>query len=221
VPLAQKRMVRAARQAGKPVVVATQMLESMISSPSPTRAEASDVATAVFDGADCVMLSAESAMGRYPVDAVAMLARIAAVIEAHRPATAVEEMYKGIDLTGSVRPEHLIAIGVEACLGYVLPAAVFVPTRSGATARSIGLFRLPVWIVAVSSQEATCQQLQFSSGVYPVHESEHPEDWNGYVKEWTERHGVAGHLFFLTEGPSQKHPDANHRFEIIDLTRNP
>ena len=66
-------------------------------------------------------------------------------------------MYKGIDLRGKIRPEHLIAIGVEACLEYVSPAAVFVPTTSGDTARSIARFRLPVWTVAVSSQEATCQ----------------------------------------------------------------
>jgi pyruvate kinase len=221
IAVIQKRLMRLANMCAKPVITATQMLESMVDNRRPTRAEATDVANAILDGTDCVMLSAESAMGKFPVDAVAMLARIASAAEEHRPAITVKEMFAGIDLSPQLRPEHLIAIGVEACLGYVLPAALFVPTRSGATARSIGRFRLPVWIVAVSSQEATCQQLQFSSGVYPVHESEHPEDWCGYVKEWTERHGVEGHLFFLTEGPSQKHPDANHRFEIIDLTRNP
>jgi pyruvate kinase len=106
---------------------------------------------------------------------------------------------------------------VEATLEYVTPAAVFVPTRTGATARSIGRFRLPVWIIAVSSREATCQNLQFSYGVYPVHEKDHPEHWKPYVKEWLQHHGIQGDIVVLTEGPSTKHPDANHRMEIIDL----
>ncbi|WP_260987731.1 pyruvate kinase, partial [Roseomonas gilardii] len=81
VPLIQKRIVRAARSRGLPVVVATQMLESMIAAPAPTRAEASDVATAVFDGADAVMLSAESAAGQYPFEAVNMMDRILSRVE--------------------------------------------------------------------------------------------------------------------------------------------
>jgi pyruvate kinase len=114
-------------------------------------------------------------------------------------------------------PEHLIAGSVEASLEFVTPAAVFVPTRTGATARSIGRFRLPVWIIAVSSQETTCQNLQFSYGVFPVLEKDHPEHWKPYVKEWLLRHGLPGNIVVLTEGPSKKHPDANHRMEIIDL----
>jgi pyruvate kinase len=82
VPILQKRIVRAAREAGKPVVVATQMLDSMIHSPAPTRAEASDVATAVYDGADAVMLSAETAAGEYPLDAVTIMDRIIDRVEA-------------------------------------------------------------------------------------------------------------------------------------------
>ncbi len=219
IAVVQKRLMRLANMRAKPVITATQMLESMTENRRPTRAEATDVANAILDGTDCVMLSGESAMGKYPVDAVAMLAKIAASVEVRRPAIAVKELYRGVDITGKIRPEHLVAIGVEACLEYVSPAAVFVPTRSGATARSISRFRFPVWTIAVSSQVATCQQLQFSSGVYSILEAEHPEQWKAHVKRWITEFGMAGELAVLTEGPSTKHPETNHRMEIIDLKR--
>src|SRR5512136_2183400 len=133
IAIVQKRLMRLANMRAKPVITATQMLESMTDNRRPTRAEATDVANAILDGTDCVMLSAESAMGRYPVDAVAMLGKIAVSSEAQRPAHTVEGLFKGVDLTGKVRPEHLIAISVQACMEYAMPAAVFVPTTSGAT----------------------------------------------------------------------------------------
>jgi pyruvate kinase len=219
IALVQKRLMRLAKMYAKPVITATQMLESMTDNRRPTRAEATDVSNAILDGTDCVMLSGESAMGRYPVDAVAMLARIAAAVEPHRPAMSVRDLFQGVDLAGKLRPDHLIALSVESSLEYLLPAAVFAPTRSGATARRIGAFRLPVWIIAVSSQEATCQALQFSQGVYPVHEHDHPDDWNAYAKERLKEYGLQGNFAILAEGPSQKHPEANHRMEIIDLAR--
>jgi pyruvate kinase len=74
-----------------------------------------------------------------------------------------------------------------------------------------------VWIAAVSSQETTCQGLQFSYGVYPVHEPEHPEDWNAFARQWLQTRGVEGDLVILTEGPSSKRPETNNRMEIIDL----
>jgi len=214
----QKRLMRLANRRAKPVITATQMLESMINNRRPTRAEATDVANAILDGTDCVMLSGESAMGNYPVDAVAMLAKIAASVEADRPMTDVQTMFQGVDLRGYIRLEHLIAISVEACLKFVIPAAVFVPTRSGATARSMARFRLPVWTVAVSSEETTCRRLQFTSGVYPLHESPLPEDWNDYVKRQVAELGLEGKLAILTQGPSREHSETNHRVEIIDLT---
>jgi pyruvate kinase len=218
VAAVQKRLIQLANRRAKPVITATQMLESMIDNRRPTRAEATDVANAILDGTDCVMLSGESAMGHYPVDAVAMLASIAVSAEAHRPRIDVKEMFQGIDLSGKIRPEHLIAIGLEACLEYVTPAAVFVPTKSGSTARSIARFRLPVWTVAVSPHETTCRQLQFSSGVYPVCESSMPENWSDYVKKQVAAVGFEGSLALLAEGPSPDHPEMNHRLEIIDLT---
>jgi pyruvate kinase len=217
IAVVQKRLMRLANMRAKPVITATQMLESMTDNRRPTRAEATDVANAILDGTDCVMLSGESAMGKYPVDAVGMLAKIAASVESRRPAIAVKELYKGVDLAGRIRPEHLIAIGVEACLEYESPTAVFVPTHGGATARSIARFRFPAWTIAVSSQQATCQNLQFSSGVYPVHEPEHPEQWTNYIRQWVRGHGMEGKVAVLTEGPSTKHPERNHRMEIIEL----
>ncbi|MRR57292.1 MAG: pyruvate kinase [Deltaproteobacteria bacterium] len=220
IPVVQKRLMRLANMRAKPVITATQMLESMTQNRRPTRAEATDVANAILDGTDCVMLSGESAMGVYPVEAVEMLVKIAAAIESQRPLIAVKDLFPGVDLKGKVSPAHLIALGVEACFEYVTPAAVFVPTRSGTTARRIASFRLPVPVVAVSSQEATCQRLQFSSGVYPAHEADHPEDWFSYVKKWVSDHDQPGDLVILAEGPSSKHPEANHRIEVIDLCRS-
>jgi pyruvate kinase len=219
IAVVQKYLMHQANLLGKPVITATQMLESMTDNRRPTRAEVTDVANAILDGTDCVMLSGESAMGKYPVEAVTMLTKIAAAIEPHRPSHDVRETLKATGRGGPVSLRDLIALNVETTLEHISPAAVIVPTRSGASARSISRFRLPVWIVGVSSQETTCQRLQFSYGVYPVHEPDHPEDWRVYARNWLQSHEVSGNLVLLTEGPSSKHPDANNRMEIIDLDR--
>jgi pyruvate kinase len=219
IPVVQKQIMRQANMRAKPVITATQMLESMTSNRRPTRAEANDVANAILDGTDAVMLSGESAMGDYPVESAAMLAKIAAAIEPYRPMRSPRDLFRGMDLKGNVPPAKLIDLSVETVIEYAEPAAVFVPTRSGHTARSIGRFRLPIWIVAVSSQESTCQELQFCSGVYPVYKADHPENWKSYVADWLRDEGIEGQLAVVTEGPSGKHPDANNRLEIVDLSR--
>ena len=219
IAVVQKRLMCLANMHAKPVITATQMLESMTDNRRPTRAEATDVSNAILDGTDCVMLSGESAMGKYPVDAVATLAKIAAAVEPHRPAVTVKELNPGINLAGKLRPAHLIALSVETCLEYMLPAAVFAPTHGGETARKIAGFRLPVWTIAVRALNSTCQALQFSQGVHPVHETEHPDDWNAYARKWLQDHELPGNFALLTEGPSSKYPKANNRLEIIDLMR--
>ena len=219
IPVIQKQIMRKANMFAKPVITATQMLESMTANRRPTRAEATDVANAILDGTDCVMLSGESAMGSYPVESTAMLARIAAAIEPYRAMVSPSELFRGIDLKGRILPARLIDLSVETILEYADPAAIFVPTHGGDTARSIAQFRLPIWIVALSSEETTCQQLQFSSGIYPVYEREHPENWNAYVSKWLSTHGIEGKLAVVTEGPSRKYPDANNRLEIIAVVR--
>jgi len=217
IALVQKQLIQKANLYGKPVITATQMLESMTGNRRPTRAEATDVANAVLDGTDCVMLSGESAMGAYPIESVAMLARIAAAVESYRPVHYVRDRLQGTGRDGSMTLPDLIAMSVETTFRRIAPAAIFVPTRSGYTARSITRFRLPVWIMGVSSLEATCQNLQFSYGVHPVHEPDHPENWNTYVAAWVHSHGIQGQFAILTEGPSSKYPNTNNRMEIIDL----
>jgi pyruvate kinase len=207
---------------GKPVITATQMLESMTNNRRPTRAEATDVANAVLDGTDCVMLSGESALGRYPVEAVAMLAKIAAAIEPTRPtARQARDILRASDEEGEVRLPDLIVRNVENTLESTTPALVIVPTLSGYTARRLARFKPSVWIAAVSPRESTCQQLQFSCGVHPVYEPEHPDDWNGYARKLLGTLGLKGKLVVLTEGPSSQHPEANNRMEIVDLGRTP
>ncbi|MEJ2723250.1 MAG: pyruvate kinase [Deltaproteobacteria bacterium] len=219
IAVAQKHLMRLANLRGKPVITATQMLESMTTNLRPTRAEATDVANAILDGTDCVMLSAESAMGKYPVEAVAMLARIASTIEPQQPSLRVREILKEARQERNAGLTDLIASSVEATVAQTIPSLVIVPTLSGAAARSIARYRLPVWIAGVSSQEATCQRLQFTYGVYPVHEPDHPEDWKAFAGDFLHAHGVEGGLVVLTEGPSLKHPEANNRMELIDLRR--
>jgi len=116
-----------------------------------------------------------------------------------------------------VKLRDLLAFSVETALERVSPAIVMVPTRSGASARSMTRFRLPVWIAAVCRQEAVCQGLQFSYGVYPVYEPEAPEDWTAYAENWLQAHGIDGKRVILTQGPSERHPETNHRIEFIEF----
>jgi pyruvate kinase len=217
IALIQKDIMRRANQRAKPVITATQMLESMTTYRLPTRAEATDVSNAILDGTDCVMLSGESATGAFPVDAVAMLARIAAEVEVNRPQVAVEQMYAGVDLTGKLLPMHLILVSVEASLQYLKPAAVFAHTDNGASARRLAAFRLPVWTVAITPDARTAQDLLFSCGVVPVHQPSQPASWDPYVQDWVRRHQLPGAFAIFSEEPSAAQPHINYRMEIVDL----
>jgi pyruvate kinase len=171
-----------------------------------------------LDGTDCVMLSEESAMGQYPVEAVVMLAKIAAAIEPQGAAYHVREILKEAGKHSQGKLSELIALSVESTLEHITPAAIFVPTRSGTTARKIARFRPQVWIIAVSSQESTCQRLAFTYGVHPRHEPDHPDNWREYIRNFLQKLEMAGKIVLLTEGPSLKHPEANNRLELIELT---
>lgn len=217
IAVVQKDIMRRANQRAKPVITATQMLESMTTYRLPTRAEATDVSNAILDGTDCVMLSGESATGAFPVEAVAMLARIAAAVEAIRPQRTVKELYAGTDLTGKVRPMHLILVSIEASLEYLKPAAVFTRTDAGTSTRGLAGFRLPVWTVAITSSAKTAQDLLFSGGVIPVLELNTPASWNAFIKDWVKRHQFPGEFAIFTQRACGKDQDNNQRMEIIDL----
>ena len=193
------------------------MLESMVTQRRPTRAEATDVANAILDGTDCVMLSAESAMGRYPVEAVAMLAEIARTTEPYNAARRLEDALKAQERGGDWDTVDLIALSVAHTLRRIDAVALCVPTLSGSTVRNITRFRLPAWITAFSPREPTCQALQFSYGVHPVHVDEDRPDWNAFARRWLQEQGVKEGLAVLTQGPSRENPCGNHRMELLEL----
>jgi pyruvate kinase len=217
IAVIQKDIIRCANRHARPVITATQMLESMTAYRLPTRAEATDVSNAVLDGTDAVMLSGESAMGAYPVESVAMLARIAAAVEPVRRPVPVKELFAGLDLGHRVRPEHLISVSVEASLEFLKPAAVFVQSVTGGTARRLASLHLPVGVVAVCPDRKVCQDLLFSYGVLPVHEPAPPDSWTEYVKAWLGRRALPGQFAILTQRVPAGDPRGNHRMEIIGL----
>jgi pyruvate kinase len=213
----QKQLIAKASLAGKPVITATQMLESMTSSRLPTRAEATDVANAILDGTDCIMLSGESAMGKYPEEAVEMLAKIAAYTEAHRGAARPAGSTSRRQPARPTTAAEAIADMVEHALETVPCAAVFVPTRSGTTARMISRFKPAVWIVAVSREAAVCQGLAFSYGVQAIHLADEPEVWRDFARSWLRDQQMPGDIAMLVAGPSTRHADANHRLEFLRI----
>lgn len=221
IAVVQKKLIAMANLAGKPVITATQMLESMVVNRLPTRAEATDVANAVLDGTDCLMLSGESAMGKYPVESVEMLARIAAFAEAHRPATRLRTLHDLCHERPLMSQAESIAMVVEHAIETVPCAAVFVPTRTGTTARMISRFKPPVWIVALSCDLRVCQALRFSAGVVPVCLDTEPGDWGRFAERWLEEQAIQGEVAMLVTGPSERHPEANHRLEFVRVGIKP
>ncbi len=157
VPLLQKQIVREATTLGKPVIIATQMLESMVHSPVPTRAEVSDVANAIFDGADAVMLSEESALGEYPVEAVRMMARIAETVEASLPRPP----------SASASIVDTVSQSVVQTAGRISASVIVALTESGSTARMVARAKPSCPIVAFTPHEETVKQLALVRGVCP------------------------------------------------------
>jgi pyruvate kinase len=168
VPAIQKRIVRACRKLGKPVIVATQMLESMVSAPVPTRAEASDVATAIYDGADAVMLSAESASGKFPVEAVAMMDRIIAQTEADpHYRDAIDASHTQPAAHAATAPDA-IGWAARSVAGLLDVAAMVAYTSSGSSALRMARERPRAPIIGMTPKRETARRLTLVWGVNPV-----------------------------------------------------
>ena len=196
VPLAQKRIVQLANYSGRPVIIATQMLDSMIQSPRPTRAEASDVANAVLDGTDAVMLSGETAVGEYPLHAARAMVRIIREIEGSgvlaqgpRYLPRPDNWQRG----GATRREHAVASCTVDAVRQLDAPALIVITSSGFSARLVSSYRPPVPIFAVCTEPRTFRQLAPVWGVWPTLATDVPVSYSAlsaYGKEAVVRAGV-------------------------------
>jgi pyruvate kinase len=218
VPMLQKRIVESARRMGRPVVVATQMLESMITSPTPTRAEVSDVATAVYDGADAVMLSAESASGQYPCEAVSMMNRIATSVEADPTHGARVHFTETLpDPTTA----DAIAQAANSMAGTVEAAGIVVFTMSGSTARRISRERPGVPLLVLTPQLRTARRLGLLWGAHGVRTRDVSsfEEMIAKAKRMALRHRIAkaGDRIVIVAGVPFGTPGSTNVIHIVRL----
>jgi pyruvate kinase len=215
VPGRQKEIVRAARRSGKPVVVATQMLESMIHSAVPTRAEVSDVATAVFDGADAVMLSAETASGKYPVEAVEVMDRIAQAVER-------DASYQAIIDASRVAPEPTMPDALMAAVHDVThtihASAIICWTKTGSTGLRAARERPEAPVIVLSPLTATARRLSLSWGLHCV-ETEDAKNLDDVVERasqiaQSEGFAKAGDRVVITAGVPLGTPGATNMLRV-------
>jgi pyruvate kinase len=218
VPGLQKHIVSQARAAGKPVVVATQMLESMISSPVPTRAEVSDVATAVFDGADAIMLSAESAVGKYPIEAIRMMDRIAIEVQN-------DPNYNAIVHATRTPPQETAADAIAAAAHTVADtlklAGIICYTATGSTALRVARERPGLPVIGLSPVVATGRKLALAWGVHCVLTSD-PENQAAMVRKacriaFDEGFAKAGEGVIIVAGVPLGSPGTTNMVRIAHL----
>jgi len=201
VPIAQKRIIAECRKHAVPVITATQMLESMILANKPTRAEATDVANAIFDGTDAVMLSGETAIGKYPVETIATMSRIAARAE---QAWREDEVPRPPHISPEQNVEHVISYYSANAADYLDIVAIVTYTRTGSTAQRISRFRPDPPILALTPNARTCHRLALSWGVFSetVADSNRSEDMINAATAHAQRLGRAhsGEYIVVTAG---------------------
>lgn len=223
VPVVQKRIIIRANEVGRPVITATQMLESMTGSLLPTRAEVTDVANAILDGTDALMLSAETATGTYPIESVEMMARIAVEVEADRWTLGCghlleDRIRKGYGET-DVPVEDVVSLNVIDAVRALRPRFILTPTHTGRTPRRIARFRPDRWILAFTRDPAVQRFLTFTYGCCPFLMQTEQEDWHDLIFDSLISLGLAepGERMILTEGVSPGPAGSTNSLRIVTI----
>jgi pyruvate kinase len=223
VPVVQKRIIRRANEAGLPVITATQMLESMTESLLPTRAEVTDVANAILDGTDAVMLSAETASGSYPVESVAMMSRIAVEVENERRTLGcgdvLEDRIRESYGREEVAVEDVVSLNVIDAVRALRPRYILTPTHTGRTPRRISRFRPDRWILAFTRDPAVQHFLTFTYGCCPFLVTTERKDWHDLIFHAVRALGLAdpGDLVILTEGVAPGPVGTTNSLRIVTI----
>jgi pyruvate kinase len=220
VPLAQKRIIKMCNLNGVPVVTATQMLESMIRSPRPTRAEASDVANAILDGTDAIMLSGETSIGKYPIEAVSTMARIAAEVEEHR-----DEVWPVPPVGGAhwekMSTADAVSLAARDMAQAVGASAILTPTVSGYTARLMSHHRPGPMIVAVTPERRVQHQLKLYWGIIPLTSprAENTDDVIGHAVRLAFEQGLVhkGDSVVVTAGAAGSAPGTTNLVRVLEV----
>lgn len=221
VPALQKRMIRAARERNKLVITATQMMESMISSPIPTRAEVSDVANAVLDGTDAVMLSAETAAGQFPIEAISAMHRVCSEAEKEMPF----DIARGMMDRGLLRAEEAIAMSAAFTSLHLNVKAIAAMTQSGSTALWMSRLSTKVPIFALTPEVETRRKVTLFRGVYPINFRPSSHDRDQLLAEAEDelrRRGAVrnGDLILLTIGEPIGKPGGTNTMKIVRVGEN-
>jgi len=224
VPVVQKKLIRKANLLGRPVITATQMLESMTENIRPTRAEVTDVANAILDGTDAVMLSEETAIGKYPVETVKMMTRIAKSIEHQRGAVTwpshLEDSVKSGIGRKKVSAEDVVSLNVIEAVRALNVRFILTPTYTGSTPRRISRFKPDCWILSFSNYGPTYRFLALSYGVFPFLIKKRVDDWHDVTMKLIKDFKLAkkGDRVILTEGKSLEQLSDADSLRIITVS---
>lgn len=223
VPTVQKKLIKKANIAGVPVITATQMMKSMTDNPRPTRAEVTDVANAILDGTDAVMLSEETAIGKYPVQTIKTMAKIAVTTEKKRNGASLP-----CNLHDFITKRHnhhnlkiadVISINVIEAHKILKPKFIITTTSTGTTARMISRFKPDCWSLSFTKNQDTADFLNFSFGVYPIYLNHDKESWHGVVIDYIKEKKLVkkGDMVFLTQRRFVDKKEGTDSFGVIKI----